>query len=193
MTLLTRADIIGREAYERERADLRRRLIAEKNHRRVQLGPHCTIHFESRETMRYQVHEMLRTEVSWDRPGAVDEELAAYNALIPQTGELSATLMLEYETPEERATALPAFVGLERHLTLQIGDTPPVLATFDRGQIDEDKVSSVQYVKWHINEQQRALLKTAGTVLRLALDHPYYQAQAILGEETRIIISNDPD
>jgi hypothetical protein len=192
MNLLTRDDIVGRDAYERERADLRRRLIAEKHHRRVELGPHCTVLFESRETMRYQVHEMLRTEASWDRPGAVDEELAAYNALIPQSGELSATLMLEYETPEERATALPAFVGLERHLTLQIGDTPPRLGTFDRGQIDEDKVSSVQYVKWRLDEGQRALLKASGTVLRLVLDHPYYQAQAVLGEQTRAIISSDP-
>jgi hypothetical protein len=193
MKLLTPDDIVGRDAYERERADLRRRLIAEKNHRRVQLGQHCTIHFESRDTMRYQVHEMLRTEASWNRPGAIDEELASYNALIPQPGELSATLMLEYETPQERATALPAFVGLERHLTLQIGDTLPSLGVFDRGQIDEGKVSSVQYVKWHIDDRQRALLNTPGTVLRLALDHPYYQAQAVLGEQTRAAISNDPD
>jgi hypothetical protein len=193
MMRLTPNDILSREAYEAARPDLRRRIMVEKGRRRVQLGPHCTVHFESRETMRYQVHEMLRAEGSWDRAGAIDDELRAYNALIPQTGELSATLMLEYETAEERAVALPQFVGLERHVTLRIGDAGPLLAAFDRGQIDERGVSSVQYLKWTLDEERRRLLKTDGTVLRLAIDHPFYQAAVVLGEETRRAIMNDPD
>ena len=193
MKLLSTADIVGKDAYERERDETRRRLIVEKAKRRVALGDHCTVHFENRDTMRYQVHEMLRAEGSWSRPGAVDEELAAYNALIPQAGELSATLMLEYETAEERAAALPKFVGLERHLTLTIGDTAPILATFDRGQIDDAGVSSVQYVKWRLNDAQRAALKAPGTVLRMALTHPFYSAQAVLGEDTRAAVMHDPD
>lgn len=193
MKLLTPADLLDRDAYEAARPELRRRIMVEKGHRRVHLGPHCTIHFESRDTMRYQVHEMLRAESSWDRPGAVDDELRAYNALIPQTGELSATLMLEYETAEERALALPNFTGLDRHVTLRVGDTEPVRAAFDRGQIDERGVSSVQYIKWTLDAARRAMLKKDGTVLRLAIDHPFYQAQAVLGEDTRRAIMNDPD
>ncbi|OFV89962.1 MAG: hypothetical protein A3G76_10515 [Acidobacteria bacterium RIFCSPLOWO2_12_FULL_65_11] len=193
MKPLTRKDILGREAYAQARPDLRRHVMVDKSHRRVQVGSHCTIHFESRDTMWYQVHEMLHAESSWDRPGAVDEELTAYNPLIPGAGELSATLMLEYEMPEERATALRALVGLDRHVTLRIGDTEPLLASFDRGQIDEDKVSAVQYLKWQLDERQRDLLKTEGTVVRLSIDHPFYRAQAVVGEDARRAIMNDLD
>ena len=193
MKLLALGDILGRDDYEKARPDLRRRVIAEKNHRRIQLGEHCTVLFESRDTMRYQVQEMLRAEGSWTRPGAAEAELDAYNPLIPQAGELSATLMLEYETTEERAEALPAFVGLDRHLWLQIGDTDPVLASFDRGQIDASKVSSVQYVKWDLDARRRDLLQADGTVVRIRLDHPFYSAQAVVGEQARRAIMHDPD
>jgi hypothetical protein len=192
MRPLTTEDILDRARYEQARPDLRRRVMLDKSRRRVQLGAHCTIHFESRETLSYQIHEMLRVEDSWTRPNAVDEELASYNPLIPKAGELSATLMLEYETAEERAAALPRFVGLEQHVTLQIGDTAPIVATFDRGQIDDRGVSAVQYVKWQLTTGQQRLLETGGTVLRLAIDHPFYTAQAVLGEETRRAIMLDP-
>lgn len=192
MQLLTKADIVGKADYESERPDFRRRVILQKEKRRLLLGDHCSIHFENRDTMRYQVQEMLRAEDSWARAGAVDDELEAYNALIPQRGELSATLMLEYETPEERAAMLPQFVGIDQHLTLQIGDTPPVLATFDRGQIDPHKVSSVQYIKFALTDTQVKALNTDGTVVRMVIDHPAYTAQAVLSEETRKAIAGDP-
>ena len=193
MKPLTSADILSRDTYEEARTDLRRRVMLDKSRRRIQLGPHCTVHFESRETLFYQVHEMLRVEGSWNRPGAVGDELDAYNPLIPQTGELSATLMLEYETAEERATELPKFVGLDQHVWLRVGDTAPLLATFDRGQIDDRGVSAVQYLKWRLDAEQRALLKADGAVVRLILDHPAYNAQSVFGEDTRRAIMNDPD
>jgi len=191
MTRLTSADILDKATYEAERPEFRRRIMLEKSRRRVLVGDHCSIHFESRETMRYQVQEMLRTEDSWSRPGALDDELGAYNPLIPGPGELSATLMLEYETPAERAVALPRFIGLERHVWLQVGETPRVLASFDRGQIDEKAVSSVQYIKFAVTPEQVALLAKDGTVVRVLVDHPAYQAQAVLGEETRRAIAAD--
>jgi hypothetical protein len=193
MKPLTPADILDRTAYEQARPDMRRHVMMEKAKRRIQLGPHCTVLFENRDTLAYQVHEMLRAEGSWTRPGALDEELSAYNPLIPGADELSATLMLEYETAEERATELPKFVGLDQHLTLQIGDLPPLAATFDRGQIDERGVSAVQYVKWRLDPSRRALLATDGTVLRMAITHPAYKAQAVLGEDTRRAIMYDGD
>jgi hypothetical protein len=192
MQLLTEADILAKHEYEPQRPDFRRRIMVKKHKRRVPAGDHCTVHFECRDTMRYQVLEMLRAEDSWLRPGAVADELAAYNPLIPQAGELSATLMLEYETPEERQTELPKFAGIDRHVWLQIGDTDPVPASFDRSQIDERGVSSVQYIKWHLDETRIALLATEGTVVRLIVDHPAYAAQAVLSEETRREIMNDP-
>jgi hypothetical protein len=192
MELLTASDIQGKADYETARPDFRRRIMATKNRRRVLVGDHCSVHFESRDTMRYQVHEMLRAEDSWTRPGAVDDELEAYNALIPQRGELSATIMFEYETEQERAEQLPKFVGIDRHVWLRIGDTEPILAEFDRGQIDDRGVSSVQYIKWRLDDAQVALLATDGTVLRIVIDHPHYTAQSVLSEETRREIANDP-
>jgi hypothetical protein len=191
MELLTRSVIAGKQEYERTRDDFRRRIMRQKEARRVGVGDHCTCHFENRDTMHYQVQEMLRAEESWDRPGALDDELAAYNALVPQRGELSATMMLEYETPQERAAVLPQFVGIDRHVRLQIGDAPPSPALFDRGQIDEHKVSSVQYIKFKLSDEQMRLLATDGVVVRLVIDHPAYTAQAVLSEATRKAISAD--
>ncbi len=193
MQLLTPSDILGKDAYEQARPDFRRRIMVLKDKRRVLVGGHVTLLFESRETMHYQVQEMLRTEESWHRPGALDEELGAYNPLIPQPGQLSATMMIEYETVAERALMLPQFVAIDRHLWLRIGDTPPILATFDRGQIDTAKVSSVQYVKFALSDEQRRLLATDGTVVRLSIDHPAYLAQAVVSEDTRRAIMRDPD
>ena len=192
MQPLTSADILGKDDYETLRPDLRRRIMAQKGKRRVIVGDHCSLHFENRETMRYQVHEMLRAEDSWSRHGAVDDEIRAYNALIPRTGELSATMMLEYAQADERARMLRQLVGLEHHVWLHIGDTSPILARFDRTQLHEHKVSSVQYLKFEISHEQRAALQTDGTVVRLVIDHPSYGAQAVLSEETRKAIAHDP-
>lgn len=193
MQLLTTADILDKQSYEQARPELRRRIIVQKEKRRVAVGDHVMFHFENRDTMHYQVHEMLRAEESWLRQGAVEDELDAYNPIIPRTGELSATMMLEYATAAERTLMLPQFVSIERHVWLRVGDAPPILATFDRGQIDEHKVSSVQYVKFALSDEHRRLLKTDGTVVRLTIDHPAYTAQAVLSEETRKAIANDPD
>jgi hypothetical protein len=193
MKLLTPVDVLGKDAYEEVRPDFRRRVMLQKDKRRVLVGEHMTFLFENRDTMLYQVQEMLRAEASWLRPGAVDEELEAYNALIPASGELSATMMLEYTTPAERALMLPQFVRVEQHLKLHIGDAAPLLASFDRGQIDEHKVSSVQYVKWTLSAEHRRLLTQDGSVIRLVVDHPAYTAQAVLSEETRKAIMHDCD
>jgi hypothetical protein len=193
MQPLTESDILDRQAYEQARPDFRRRVMLVKDKRRVLVGEHVTFHFENRDTMHYQVQEMLRAEDSWLRPGAIDDELAAYNPIIPRSGELSATMMIEYPTAGERAEMLPRFVAIDRHVWMQIGDAPKVLAAFDAGQIDEHKVSSVQYLKFPVTDEHRRLLATEGTVVRLLIDHPAYTAQAVLSEETRKAIAHDAD
>lgn len=191
MNSLTRADILDKHTYEQQRPDIRRRVMLQKARRRVMVGPHCTVHFENRDTMHYQVQEMLRAEESWTRERAIEDELSAYNPLIPAPGELSATLMLEYETPEERARMLPQFVRIDEHVWLHIGDAPPVLATFDRGQIDSHKVSSVQYIKFALEGEHLRLLALEGTVVRLTIDHPAYTAQSVVSEDTRRALAAD--
>jgi hypothetical protein len=193
MQQLTTADILDKQAYEQARPELRRRIMVQKEKRRVAVGDHVMFHFENRDTMQYQVHEMLRTEESWLRDGAINDELDAYNPIIPQSGELSATMMIEYATAAERALMLPKVVGIEQHVWLRIGDNAPVPAIFDGSQINEHKVSSVQYVKFTLSDAQRRLLKADGTIIRLVLDHPAYTAQAVLSEDTRKAIASDPD
>ena len=195
MQQLASTEILSKEQYERTRPELRRRIIALKAKRRVAIGGHATLHFENRDTMLYQVHEMLRAEDNWQRPGAVEDELAAYNPLIPAGCELSATLMLEleYETAEQRARHLQELVGLDRHLWLHVGDTEPVAAVFDIAQVSPTKISSVQYLKWPIDGERAALLRNEGTVVRVSIDHPRYRSQAVLAEETRREIAGDLD
>ena len=186
-------DILSADAYERERGDLRRRMIVVKDRRRVPVGDGCSVQFENRETLRYQVHEMLRAEGSWERPGAVEDELAAYNPLVPSGRELSATLMLEYETPEERTVRLRELLDLDEHLWLHIGEGGRVRGVFDRAQVSPTRISSVQYVKFPLSEEQAGLVRAEGTVVRIVVDHPAYLAQAVLGEETRRELARDLD
>lgn len=193
MTLLTPEDIYSNEIYATLRSAWQSRMLLQKALRRVLVGDHCTVHFESVETMHYQVQESLWTEQSWPRPGAVVEELAAYNPLLPQPGELSATLMFEYDVVAERHAALQRLVGIEQHVWLHIGATPPLLAHCDGAQLDRHKISAMQYLKWTLTPAQCQLLKTPGTVVRLVLDHPHYTAQAVLSEATRQAIMHDPD
>jgi len=189
--MLTRSDIPSVEQYERERPELRRRIMVLKDKRRVIVGDHCSVHFENRETLRYQVLEMLRAERSWERPGAIEDEFQAYNPLLPGDGELSATVMFEYERAGERTEQLTRLAGIDRHLWLVIGDTPPVLAQFDPMQIGARKISSVQFVRWRLNAAQRAALAADGTVVRLMIDHPHCKAQAVCGEQTRKEVAKD--
>ncbi len=191
MRLISHTDIMGAAEYERVRDDFRRRIMVLKNARRVPLGDHATCHFETRDTMLYQIHEMLRVENSWTRPGAVEDELAAYNPLIPANGRLSATLMLEYETPEERKEWLSKLVGIERHVWLEIGDAPAMAAAFDDAQVSPTRISSLQYISWSLDDEHREQLRAPGTVVRLRIDHPAYQAQAVLAEQTRAELAKD--
>jgi pimeloyl-ACP methyl ester carboxylesterase len=191
MKPITRDDVLGREEYARTRADVRRRIIQLKARRRVPLGEHATLNFETRDTMLYQVHEMLHAEGSWKRPGAIEDEFEAYNPIVPAGGELSATLMLEYETEEERTVRLQELLGLDAHLWLHVRETPPVAARFDHAQVSPTRISSVQYVKWPLSPGQARLVATEGAVLRVVVDHPKLRAQAILSEETRRELAAD--
>ncbi|MEO2004872.1 MAG: DUF3501 family protein [Candidatus Poribacteria bacterium] len=191
MELLTSDDLMTYEEYEVARPEYRRRMIGIKRDRVVGVGSNSTWHFECRDTMRYQLQEMIRCEVmTEDEP--IQGELEAYNPLIPGKNEISVTLMFEYELREEREKYLPLLVDIDEHVFLQIGDSYPVPAVFDAGQITPHKVSSVQYMKFHLSDEQSEALCEEGTVLRAIVTHPHYQVQAVLGENVRRAIQGDP-
>jgi hypothetical protein len=100
--------------------------------------------------------------------------------------------MIEYETPVERSRHLEALVGLdEGHVWLEVGEAGRVAALFDDAQVSPTRISSVQYIRWPLDDDQRRMLRTDGTVLRIVIDHPHYRAQAVLGEETRKELARD--
>jgi hypothetical protein len=137
------------------------------------VGGHLTFLFENRETVRYQIQEIMRME-RLVKPADIQHEVDTFNELIPGQGELSATLMVEYPTPEERDVKLRELLGLENHVWLRVADLPPAKARFDTRQIATDRISSVQFVRFTLSPDQIARW-SEGTAI--VVDHPAYKAE----------------
>jgi len=176
VTPIRLSEILDLGDYERARGELRARAIAARGARRVAIGPAATLAFENRETVRYQIQEMLRAE-RIATPDQVAHEIATYNELLPGPAELSATLMLEFPDEAERARRLAELVGLERHLRLEVASTR-VAARFDLRQLDPDRVSAVQFVRFPLFDALLALRR--GEPVRAIIDHPKYTHSATL-------------
>ena len=164
--------------YELERKQWRPKIIELKERRRIQLGEHLTFLFENRETVRYQIQEMMRIERIASLE-SIAHEVNTYNELIPKAGELSATLLIEYSSAEERDVKLRELLGLEIHIRLVVADTPPIPARFDNRQIATARISSVQYIKFKLSEEQ---IRRWGEEAKLIADHSSYQAEWPLRE-----------
>jgi len=148
-------------------------MIALKDRRHVRVGGHLTFLFENRETVRYQIQEMMRIE-RMALPEAIRHEVDTYNELIPNQGELSACLLIEYESPGERDVRLRELRGLEEHVWIAVADLPPTRARFDTRQISTDRLSSVQYIKFPLTAEQRAHWKNGA---RIVVRHPSFRAE----------------
>ena len=172
------SEILDIAAYELERKRLRPRIMALKDRRRIRLGDHMSMVFENRETVRYQIQEMMRIERIVE-PEAIRHEVDTYNELIPGPNELSATLFIEYETPEERAIWLRELLGLEHHVGMEVAGRV-VRARFDTRQIASDRLSSVQYIKFPLDPEQ---IRRWREGVRIFVDHPRYRAEHVLTPE----------
>jgi hypothetical protein len=167
-------------AYEVERERFRPQVLAMKDRRRVRLGDHLTFLFENRDTVRYQVQEMMRIE-RIVKEHDIAHEVKTYNELIPEPGELSASLLIEYETPEERNVKLRDLLGLEQHLWFYVNGAPGrSRALFDMRQIATERISSVQYVKFQLTPAQ---MKAWPSGAKLVSDHPKYLAERELTQQ----------
>ena len=162
------------EQYARERPAIRERMIAYRRARRLSLGAHCTLSFEDRETIRYQVQEMLRAEKVFEAAG-IAAELDAYNPLIPDGGNLKATMLIEYDDAAERAQRLRELRGLERHCWLQVTDHERVVAIADEDmpRENDEKTSAVHFLRFEFTPAMRAALH-AGAALSAGTSHPAY-------------------
>jgi uncharacterized protein DUF3501 len=186
---LTLADIKDLREYERERADYRARVLAMKKARRVQLGDLMTIVFENTETMRFQVQEMARVEkIISDE--SLAHEVATYNELIPDEGQLSGTLFIEINDSDELRQWLPRLVGIQRTVFVEVGGTLVAGVEDEERLTREDEVTtSVHYIRFSFTREQQAAF-AAGPV-RVVVDHPAYHAVTDLTEEQRHSLAAD--
>ncbi len=173
--------------YELERTALRPRMMALKDRRRVRVGEHLTFLFENRETVRYQIQEMMRIERIVDL-AAIRHEVETYNELIPPAGGLCACLLIEYPSAEERDQKLRELLGLEDHVFLAVAGLPPSKAVFDARQIASDRLSAVQYIRFDLTPEQRARWREG---VRVVVDHPNYGAETPLSADQSAEIERD--
>ena len=181
-------EILDLGDYERGRTEIRASAIAARSTRRIQLGPNATVTFENRETVRYQIQEMLRAE-RIARPAEVQHEIGTYSDLLPSSSELSATLMFEFPEPAERAVHLSRLIGFEENLFLDVEGAGRARAVFDRRQIGETRLSSVQFVRFPLSAAQKEAF--LGAAVALVCDHPAYAHRSWLTPETKSALAAD--
>ena len=189
MQPLTLTDIRLPVAYEPVRAEARRGIIELKRHRRVVIGDLLSLVFENRDTIRAVVEELLRAEQIED-PARIREELEVFNGLIPAERELSATLFIEITDPAELAARLNELRGIETAVHLEIGGER-VAATHEEGRTRDDRTSSVHYLRFRLDESQRAAFLSGGFEIAVVADHPGYAARAVLDEQQRAALGED--
>lgn len=177
MKALTADDLIEYAEYERQREDVRRRVIALKQTRRISVGSKITLVFENRETIQFQIQEMIRAE-RIVLPAKVQEELDVYNALLPGAGELSATLFIEITDSTDIKRDLDAFQGIDQGQTVGlVADGEVVYGEFEGGRSNEIKISAVHFVRFAPSAAWRARLIRQDAQVSLRVMHGAYHAE----------------
>ena len=190
MDKLSRADLFTLEQYHEARAEFRARVLAHKRLRQVPVGPNATLYFEDRLTIQYQIQEMLRVERIFEA-GAIEEELSAYNPLIPDGANLKATFMVEYGDPDERRRMLGQLVGIETRVWMEAGpDRIFAIADEDLERATEDKTSAVHFLRFELPDRMCAALR-GGEAMRLGIDHDAYRHERAVGEPSRASLVAD--
>lgn len=191
MKPLTAQDVLSIEDYERSRETSRRRIIDLKQRRRLSVGNLIMVVFENRETVLFQIQEMVRAERIL-RPERVSEEVAMYNEQIPGAGELSATLMIEVTDPAQVKPVLDRLQGIDRGQTVGIRVGPHlVYGVFEQGRSNEEKISAVHYVRFPVPDAVKALMEDPAVPMQVVVTHPRYQAAQPVSEEMRRSLLED--
>ena len=189
--LIQKEDIMPLDVYTNQRKELRKNIVEFKKHRRVPLGPYATFYFESFETMLAQVQEMLYIEKGGDEQ--LKDELLAYNPLVPNGKELTATLMFEIDNPVSRAAFLGKVGGIEKKVYMKIdGDLIKAVPEEDVDRTSaEGKASSVQFIHFKFDDKQIDKFKLNGSLVELGIDHTEYSHSTKLNDLTVKSLSND--
>jgi len=175
---MTLDDVIPIADYERQREAFRARIIALKQRRRISVGPLITLVFENRDTLRFQIQEMIRVEHIVD-PAKVQDELDVYNALLPSPDELSATLLIEITDKAKMKEWLDAFMGLDRGKTVAIvAGGEQAYGVFEGGHSHETKISAVHFVRFRPTAAMKAAFADLRRPVSIMIDHGRYHAEA---------------
>jgi hypothetical protein len=190
---LTRSDLMSLEQYAEKRDSFRQQVLAHKKNRQVALGPNTTLYFEDRLTLLYQIQEMLRIEKVFEAAG-INEELEAYNPMIPDGCNFKATFMIEYADPVIRAAQLEKMVGIEDLLWMQIAGHDKIwsIADEDLERSTATKTSAVHFMRFELTEPLAAELK-AGADWHIGVQHPVYTYELAIVDATRDSLLKDLD
>jgi hypothetical protein len=177
MAAISRDSLLSLEAYAKSRKDFRAKVIAHKKNRTLSLGGHVTLIFEDELTIRYQIQEMLRIEKTFEEEG-IQDELDAYNPLVPDGANLKATMMIEYDDPVVRKRELAKLIGIEDKVYVQVDGFDKVYAIADEDleRENEEKTSSVHFLRFEFTPPMIGGLKK-GAALAVGIDHPNYQVR----------------
>lgn len=189
---LTPNDLLGLEQYARQRAEIRTQVMTHKRPRTVHVGPHVTWLFEDRQTVRYQVQEMLRAERIFEQAG-IQDELDAYNPLIPDGTNWKVTFLIEYPDEDERRAALARLKDIEDRCWVQVADFDRVwaIADEDLDRENEEKTSSVHFLRFELTPAMCKAVKS-GAAIHLGIEHANYTEQlAPVAKETRDALAQD--
>ena len=188
---ILKEDIMPLEVYTSQRKELRKKIVEFKKNRRIPLGPYATFYFESYETMLAQVHEMLYIEKGGDEQ--LKDELTAYNPLVPNGKELTATLMFEIDNPVSRASFLGKVGGIEEKVYMQIDGE--LINASPEEDVDrtsaEGKASSVQFIHFKFSDNQIEKFKSNLSIIEIGINHSEYSHSTKLNEQTIKSLSAD--
>jgi hypothetical protein len=190
---IQRSDLMSLEQYAEQRPAFREQVLAHKKHRQVALGPNATLYFEDRLTLLYQIQEMLRIEKVFEADG-INEELEAYNPMVPDGCNFKATFMIEYADAVVRAAQLEKMIRIEDLVWMQVGDHDKIwsIADEDLDRSNESKTSAVHFLRFELGEALAAELK-AGADWRIGVQHPIYTYDLAIEGATRESLLNDLD
>jgi hypothetical protein len=192
MPKLTRNDLYSLEKYAEVRPAFRARVMAHKKNRQVQIGPNATLYFEDAMTMQYQVQEMLRVERIFESAG-IQDELDAYNSLVPDGANWKATFMVEFPDVEERRVRLAELIGIEDRVWVRVGEGERVFAIADEDleRETQDKTSSVHFLRFELAPGMVRAIH-AGAAVDMGIDHPrYHFAAAPIAQNVRDSLAVD--
>jgi hypothetical protein len=192
MKKLNKSDLFSLEEYSINRDSFRKKVLEEKQYRKVYIGEHVVLLFENKNTIQYQIQEMLRIEKIFDAEG-IQEELDAYNPLIPDGSNLKAVMLIEYPNVEERKEKLKILKGIEKKIWIKVGSHNKVFAIADEDleREDETKTSAVHYLRYEFSVSMINDWKNGSSIV-MGIDHEnYHSSETIISSDISSSLSGD--